>query len=134
MAWSCSLYRLGDLDRDRRHRYGDRPPPRRTRPPRLSVREEMTDGTATLVITGELDLTTVPALAWHLEQLLARSPSRVVFDLTRVAFMDVAAARLITESTRSRPGAGRPVVRHPSPSARRVLELTGFDALCEVEE
>jgi anti-anti-sigma factor len=87
-----------------------------------------------MVITGELDLATVPALTWHLQQLLAQSPSRLVFDLAGVAFMDVAAARLITEATQSRPGAGRPVVRHPSPAVRRVLELTGFGALCEVEE
>ena len=87
-----------------------------------------------MVISGELDLSTVPMLTWHLQQLLAQSPSRLVFDLGRVAFMDVAAARLISEATRSQPGAGRPVVRHPSPAARRVLELTGFGALCEVEE
>jgi anti-anti-sigma factor len=86
-----------------------------------------------MVITGELDLTTLPALAWHLEQLLAQSPSRLVFDLTRVAFIDVAAARLISEATQARPGLGRPVIRRPSPAVRRVLELTGFDARCEVE-
>jgi anti-anti-sigma factor len=131
MAWSRTAYRLVDLDRDRRHRHGDRPPPRA---PRLSVRQELADGTATMVITGELDLTTIPVLTWHLEQLLARSPRRLVFDLTAVTFIDVAAARLISGATRSLPGAGPPVVRRPGPAARRVLELTGLGALCDLEE
>ncbi|HXP58806.1 MAG TPA: STAS domain-containing protein [Streptosporangiaceae bacterium] len=134
MAWSRTASRLAELDRDRRHRHGDRPPPRAARPPRLSVWPELADGTATLVITGELDLITIPALAWQLDQVLAQSPDRVVFDLTRVAFVDVAAARLISGATRALPRAGRPVLRRPSPEARRVLELTGLAQLCEFEE
>jgi len=138
MAWTHTHYRLVDLDRDRRHRYGDRPRPRAPRQPHFSIRPELAGRTATLVITGELDLTTVPALTWYLEQLLAQlpaqAPSRLVFDLTRVLFIDVAAARLISEATQSRPAAGRPVIRRPSPGVRRVLALTGFDALCVIEE
>jgi anti-sigma B factor antagonist len=132
MAWSRTAYRLADLDRDRRHRHGDRPPPRATRT-RISVRQELAEGTATVVIAGELDLTTTPALARHLDQLLAREPRRVVIDLAQVSFMDVAAARLISGATRSLPSAGPPVLRGPSAEARRVLALTGFDALCEFE-
>ena len=134
MAWSLSINRLAELDRGRRHRSGDRPPPRAARPPRLSVRPELADGTATLVIAGELDLITIPALVWQLDQVLTQRPGRLVFDLTRVAFVDVAAARLISGATRTLPGAGRPVLRRPSPEARRVLELTGLAQLCEFEE
>jgi anti-sigma B factor antagonist len=107
MAWSRTAYRL--------------------------VHQELTGGTATMVIAGELDLTTAPALARHLEQLLAREPRRLVIDLTQVSFIDVAAARLISGATRSLPAAGPPVLRGPGPEARRVLALTGFDALCEFE-
>jgi len=134
MAWSSTAHQFAELEHDRRHRHGDRPPPRAARPPRLSVRSELAGGTATLVITGELDLITIPALAWQLDQVLAQSPDRVVFDLTRVAFVDVAAARLISGATRALPRAGRPVLRRPSPEARRVLELTGLAQLCEFEE
>jgi anti-anti-sigma factor len=138
MASSCTHYGLIDLERDRRHRYGDRPPRRVTRNPHVSIRPELAGGTATLVITGELDLISVPELTWHLEQLLARlptgAPGRLVFDLTRVPFIDVATARLISEATRSRPAAGPPVIRRPGPGVRRVLALTGFDALCVFEE
>jgi hypothetical protein len=48
----------------------------------------------------------------------------------------VAAARLISGASGTMPAgrAGRPVIRRPGPAARRVLELTGFDRLCELEE
>ena len=134
MAWSRTAYRFVHQDRDHRHRHADRPPPRGGRGRQLSVRQELTEGTATVVITGELDLTTTPALARHLEQILAQGPRRLVIDLTHVTFIDVAAARLISGATGLRPGTGRPVLRRPSPEARRVLELTGLDALCELEE
>ena len=138
MAWSCTLYQLADLERDRRHRCGDRPPPRVTRNPRVSIRPELAGATATLVITGELDLISAPELTWQLQQLLAQlpagAPGRLVFDLTAVPFIDVATARLISGATQSRPAAGPPVIRRAGPGVRRVFALTGFDALCVFEE
>jgi anti-sigma B factor antagonist len=108
MAWSRSAYRL--------------------------VHAELLDGTATVVLAGELDLTTVPALTRDLEQVLARQPQRLVLDLTRVTFVDVAAARLLTGATRPPPAAGRPVLRRAGPEARRILALTGLDALCDFDD
>ena len=108
MAWSRTAYRL--------------------------VHQEIVDGTATLVIAGELDLTIVPALAQHLEQVLARQPRRLVLDLAQVTFVDVAAARLLSQATQPRPAAGRPVLRQAGPEARRILTLTGLDALCEFDD
>ncbi|HEY2279564.1 MAG TPA: STAS domain-containing protein [Streptosporangiaceae bacterium] len=138
MASSCTHYGLVELERDRRHRYGERPPRRVTRNPHVSIQPELADGTATLIIAGELDLVSVPELTWQLQQLLARLPTgvpgRLVFDLTGVPFIDVATARLMSEATRTRPDAGPPVIRRPGPGVRRVLALTGFDALCVFEE
>ena len=138
MASSFTHYGLVDLERGRRHRSGDRPPRRVTRNPHVSIRPELAGPVATLVITGELDLISVPELTWHLGQLLAQlpagAPGRLVFDLTGVPFIDVATARLISEATRTRPDAGPPVIRRPGPGVRRVLALTGFDALCLFEE
>jgi anti-anti-sigma factor len=98
------------------------------------VHSELLDGTATLVFAGELDLTAIAALARDLDQALARQPSRVVLDLTRVTFVDVAAARLLAGATRPRPAAGPPVLRRAGPEARRILALTGLDALCEFDD
>jgi anti-sigma B factor antagonist len=108
MAWSRTTYRL--------------------------VQQTMLDGTATLVLAGELDLNSVPALAGDLDRVLARRPRRLVLDLTRVTFVDVAAARLLAGATRSQPAAGPPVLRCPVPEARRILALTGLDALCEFDD
>ena len=152
MAWSRTAYRLTFPDHGRRHRHasGDQPPPRATRPRPISVRLELDGGTATVYIAGELDLTTTPELARHLEQVQARQPRRLVLDLSEVSFIDVAAARLLSGATGPqppgatcpqppvatgpRPAAAPPVLRRASPEARRVLALTGFDSLCEFDD
>jgi STAS domain len=152
MAWSRTAYRLTFPAHDRRHRHasGDRPPPRAARPRPISVRLELDAGTATVYIAGELDLTTTPELARHLEHVLARQPRRLVLDLSGVSFIDVAAARLLSGATGPRPAgatgprppgatgprpaAAPPVLRRASPEARRVLALTGFDSLCEFDD
>lgn len=85
----------------------------------------------TVVIRGDLDLCSTPSLAARLGPVLASRPRRLVFDLARVGFIDCAAARLITSTSRSLPG--RPVIRSPGPLVRRVLELTGLDSRCEIE-
>jgi anti-anti-sigma regulatory factor len=47
--------------------------------------------------------------------------------------MDCGSARLIVAAGRWLPGGGRPVIRRPRPGVRRILELTGLDAECEIE-
>jgi len=101
--------------------------------PHLSVHQDLTAGTATVVISGELDLLSTPSLAGHLNQVLAGHPRRLVFDLARVSFIDCAAARLIAGTEASLPGDQRPVVRRAAPEVRRVFELTGLDARCEMD-
>jgi anti-anti-sigma factor len=106
----------------------------RSRAPYRLVHQELLDGTATLVFAGELDLTAVPALARDLEQALAGQPRRLVLDLEQVTFLDVAAARLLAGATRPQPTAGPPVLRRAGPASRRILALTGLDALCEFDD
>jgi anti-anti-sigma factor len=90
-------------------------------------------GTTTVVISGELDLTVMPPLAKQLARVLAGNPQQLVFDMARVGFIDCASARLIAGTGRSLPDGRRPVIRNPSPAARRILELTGLDARCQFE-
>ncbi|HZI75238.1 MAG TPA: STAS domain-containing protein, partial [Gemmatimonadales bacterium] len=92
-----------------------------------------TAGTATLVISGELDVTTTPLLSRQLAQILECRPQRLVFDMSGVDFIDCAAIRLIALTGRFLPEGRRPVIRSPSPAARRLLELTGLAAHCEVD-
>ncbi len=99
----------------------------------LTVDVRMTGGTATVVISGELDLASSPSLAAQLARLLADSPQRLVLDMSRVGFIDVAAARLIASTAQSLPEGRRPVIRSASPLVRRVLELTGLDDQFETD-
>lgn len=89
--------------------------------------------TTTVAIDGELDLATMPLLARQLAQVARENPGRVVFDLTGTGFMDCGSARLIARIGSSLPEGRRPVIRNPGPGVRRVLELTGLAACCEIE-
>jgi anti-sigma B factor antagonist len=89
--------------------------------------------TVTVVMTGEADLTSAPALAARLNQILDDQPRHLVFDMSRVGFIDVAAARLIAGAARSLPPGRRPVLRSPSPLVLRVLELTGLEDQFELD-
>ena len=142
MAWSHSAYRLLHADplhddlrhaHHTRHRRRDRPPRRAARSGRLRIRSGLTDGTATLTISGELDLLTAPLLSRALAEVLAREPERLVFELSQLGYADCAAARLIAYSAGSLPSGQRPVLRRPSFAIRRMFQLTGLDRLCDID-
>ena len=78
-------------------------------------------------------LVTMPFLAAQLALAVRDKPGRLVFDLSGTRFMDCGSARLIAAAGQWLPGGARPVIRHPRPGVRRVLELTGLDAHCEIE-
>jgi anti-anti-sigma factor len=100
---------------------------------RVTIEVEASQGTTTIVVNGELDLATMPLLAAQLALAAGDRPRRLVFDLSGTHFMDCGSARLITAARQWLPGDGRPVIRRPRPGVRRVLELTGLDAHCEIE-
>ena len=112
------------------------PPDRRTAgpPSGLAIEVEFSQGTATVVISGELDLVTRPLLSESLSLTLRRRPRRLVLDMAGTSFMDCGSARLIAGTGRFLPDAGQLVIRHPSPPVRRLLELLGLDAQYEIEE
>jgi anti-sigma B factor antagonist len=87
----------------------------------------------TMVITGEVDLITKSALAQQLSAVLRTGPQRLILDLAGATFMDCGSARLIVSAGRLLPEGGRLIIRRPSRAVRRVLELTGLDAGCEIE-
>jgi len=105
---------------------------RRTEP--LVIDVHVTAEMVTVVVSGELDLVTTPSLTAHLTQILDNEPQRLVFDMTRVGFIDCAAARLVASTGQFLPHNQRPVIRFPSRLVRRVLELTGLDDYCEIEK
>ena len=100
---------------------------------RVTIELEARPGTTTIVVRGELDLVTMPFLAAQLALAVRDRPGRLVFDLSGTRFMDCGSARLIAAAGQWLPDGGRPVIRRPRPGVRRVLELTGLDAHCEIE-
>ena len=100
---------------------------------RVTIEVEARPGVTTIVVKGELDLVTMPYLAARLTLALRDRPGRLAFDLSGTQFMDCGSARLIAGAGQRLPGGGRPVIRRPAPGVRRVLELTGLDAHCEIE-
>jgi anti-anti-sigma factor len=100
---------------------------------RATIEVEARPGVTTIVVTGELDLVTMPYLAAQLALAIRDRPGRLVFDLGGTRFMDCGSARLIVGAGQRLPGGGRPVIRRPGPGVRRLLELTGLDAHCEIE-
>jgi len=100
---------------------------------RVAIEVEACPDVTTIVVKGELDLVTMPFLAARLALATRDGPGRLVFDLSGTHFMDCGSARLIAGAGRWLPGGGRPVIRRPGPGVRRLLELTGLDAQCEIE-
>jgi anti-sigma B factor antagonist len=100
---------------------------------RVTIEVEARPGVTTIVVKGELDLVTMPYLATRLTLAIRDRPGRLVFDLSETHFMDCGSARLIAGAGQRLPGGGRPVIRRPPPGVRRVLQLTGLDAYCEIE-
>jgi anti-anti-sigma factor len=94
--------------------------------PLLVLEVEVSQDTATVVITGELDLTTRPALIEQLSAVLCTRPRRLVVDMAGTAFIDCGSARLIVSASRFLPRGSCLVIRRPSSAVRRVFELTGL--------
>jgi anti-sigma B factor antagonist len=98
------------------------------------IEVDVTQDRAVLTVTGDLDLITRPVLAERLSAVLATSPRWLVLDLAQASFMDCGSARMVACAGRFLPAGGRLIIRHPSPVVRRVLELTGCGAGCQIEE
>jgi anti-anti-sigma factor len=103
-------------------------------PPHLAIEVDVGQETTTVFISGELDLVTMPFLAGQLAMAVRGTPRRLVLDMTGTAFMDCGSARVIATAARSRPAGRRLVIRRPGRAVRRILELTGLDADCEIED
>ena len=91
------------------------------------------DGQEVVVVHGELDVATAPLLRAALDTVYARRPGRVEVDLSRVSFLDASALTTLIAARRRLAARGATLALHrPSPIARRVLEITGFDRVVEI--
>jgi anti-anti-sigma factor len=93
----------------------------------------VTGETMTVVLQGEFDVTSEGALSASLERIHQSRPSRLIFEMAAVGYIDCASARLIVGTIHWLPEGVKPVISSPSPIVRRVLEASGIGALCEFE-
>jgi anti-anti-sigma factor len=81
---------------------------------------------ATVIVAGELDIATATALSRRLLEIGAGHPERIVLDLSRLVFVDVAGARALDETHKLLEAECPVILRMPRPSARKVFGLTGL--------
>jgi anti-sigma B factor antagonist len=78
-------------------------------------------------LLGELDMSTAPQLRDELLRLASDGAKDVTVDLSQLQFMDsTGLSVLITGLKRLREKGGDMALRSPTPSTRRVLEITGL--------
>ena len=92
------------------------------------------DGTDAIVrVSGEIDMESSPTLKSRLIELAQAGVRRVTVDMTETAFIDSTGLHALVVAVKElRTHGGTLVVRSPSKSAARLLQLTGFDTLVEV--
>jgi anti-anti-sigma factor len=96
----------------------------------LSLAIEEGGAETTVRLTGELDLSSVPAL----RESLAFLAGDVVVDLVDVSFVDSQGIGLLIAEHQRRVNRGEHlVVRGASEMARRTFEITGADLVLDVE-
>lgn len=81
------------------------------------------DGTVTVTVSGELDISNADDLRHQLAAITDASPPRVVFDLGELSFVDSSGIAVLVQVANS---ASQVEVARASPVVRRILEVTGL--------
>ena len=92
------------------------------------------DGQVVLRLTGELDAGTAPRLRKELDALGDRRANTLVLDLAALTFIDSSGLHeLVVALKRQREAGGDLMLREPSLSTRRVLEIVGLSQVLTIE-
>ncbi len=95
-------------------------------PGTLEISSVVENGTASVSLSGELDLAGAQQLETRLDEAERTSPARLVIDLARLAFIDSTGLRLLLQAdARARERGCELVLRHAAPTVQRVFEVTG---------
>lgn len=104
---------------------GDRPAA--VSPGELLVTVSGNDPQYEVRLLGELDMSTAPELREQLLRLAEFGAAQITVDLSELAFIDsTGLSVLITGLKRVRQQGGDMALRSPTPSTRKVLEITGL--------
>ena len=92
---------------------------------------EQDSSTTRLVLSGEVDMSSMPALAETLSRVVRTVPDLLIVDLSRVHFLNAAGAVAILDTVRRRP-AGSTAVVADTAALCRPLQLLGAGMSLEV--
>jgi anti-sigma B factor antagonist len=91
------------------------------------------DGTETLFVMGELDVSTVPTLEQAVSDALDGQGEEFRLDLSQLTFMDSTGANALFHLHKRVDGLGRRlVVVSPTDAVRMVLEILGLDQVIDI--
>lgn len=101
----------------------------------LTISSSRTDDEVVLALKGELDPHTAPLLQHQVDHAIEAGASSLVLDLAQLGFIDSSGLRVIISAHKEmRSRDGRLVLRSPSPTARRLLDITGLLDHIEIGE
>ena len=91
---------------------------------------ESGNGATKIVLSGELDMATVPILDEYLTRVETDEVAEIVVDLREVTFIDTVGLRAFLAARDRAEANGRQLVlTGAGPRVRRVFEITGFESL-----
>jgi anti-anti-sigma factor len=98
----------------------------------MPLRVLRSEGSKEVRLVGEVDISTVTALAEALRDDVERGGD-LVLDLAGLAFMDSSGIQLLIKTSKALDGRGRLKLIAPGELVRRTLELVSVDRLENVE-
>jgi anti-sigma B factor antagonist len=96
---------------------------------RIEIASEVS-GTPTLIVSGDLDMSNADTLKEKVASLTADRPEQLIIDFSGLRFIDSAGIAVLVDAASK---VGRVHLRRPSPPVRRVIEITGLEAIITVE-
>jgi anti-anti-sigma factor len=87
-------------------------------------------GGPVIVVSGDLDISSVEELRSVVTELAAARPDVLTFDMSALRFMDSAGIAVLLGAASSVPTVR---LRNPTTAVRRVIELTGLTEILKVE-
>ena len=101
----------------------------------FTVERQLSDGTARLLVSGELDMETGPRLDEQIREVEAQRPAVLVLDLRGVSFFDSTGLQLVLDAdVRAREEGRRFVVLPGEGEPLRILELAEVADRLQLEE
>jgi anti-sigma B factor antagonist len=85
----------------------------------------------TIVVSGELDLSNVVAVREVVDDARGEGRPSLIFDLSELHFMDSSGLGLLIEVAQ---GAEKIEVWRPSPAVRRLIEISGLEAILPMRD